>query len=813
MPRESLPLECLLNILHFLANQYPYDADTMTRLLRVSKTFCAATLPFLYGDCFETCIHKHDSVITTTQMIRTLLRQVHPQNRIPDLLRVAYLSQDDQDNLESMEGQSPSPPVFNYGNFIRRIVPRCINWGFSFDYVHINLVMEYATTHQLFDQYVAEGVLSNNIHDDSKAEALEDALKMDIHRQLIWMICQDHMDTIEELSIPWFDIERYTDHVDQFTSLSEVIFSCDHYKTAWGYKWVTHGEEDSDPAEEEVNEKHNRYSTDMLQFVQQHTSIHKNVLRYVGTNSYTTPDLCFEIQALLPPLHYPRSIDRSNWISFVVRMKDTNLNHVESITLSRNFESRRPRWGEKEEKAYGIYKNLSFLPRCRVLKQLKMYSVGPDMFQWAVQEKQMDEARQRRRITSQYVSTRQHEYHDNDLVPLVPLRSVIISVKEPSRLPVQEVNDIAFAFSDTLEKLFMRDEWSRNRDENGNLVSTPQVAYGRGWNLPRLQILALSVNDFQLYFDMNGLGRCRSLERIRLHDNVKLYNHQEVRSWSSVSLPELKVLDLRGSPALHFNMDSLHHSPCLKTLRLGMQSMDYRYYIPSAEELELDDSDNQGTGSNEASGMPDSNQGLDLIGRRPRYTWDWYLPNLSSVSLTAVFAFQFDFQWLQYLPNLEDIRLEMKSPQNNDSSVTHERYITLKDISRGQQLHQQDEDGSEEILSDQVISLPKLASMYLYGRWNFEEKVVETICSFMAPNLTKTEFGCGCASVTPEESIALVKRMPCLKSMCLGVSWTPDEMQGLGLAPWDEVPEQEKHCNKQLVFDLHGYGCHSFVVR
>ncbi|KAK3821488.1 MAG: hypothetical protein J3Q66DRAFT_367191 [Benniella sp.] len=739
MPRESLPLECLLNILHFLANQNPCNADTMTRLLRVSKTFCAATLPFLYEDCFETCIRKHHAyplkytIATATRMIRTLLRQVHPQNRIPDLLRVAYLSQDDQDDLESMDKQSPSPPVFKYGRFVRRLVLRD-----SYTFFDIKLVMEYANTHQLFDQYVAEGVLSDNIHDKSKGKAFQDALKMDIHRQLIWMLCQDHMDTIKELSIPLIDIERYIDHANQFTSLSKVTFACDHGRYLRGYN--------------------NRCTPGMLQFVQQHTLLHKNVLRYVEAYHHMTPDLCFEIQALLPLLHNPRSIASSNWINFVGRLKDTNLNHVESITLDKNTEEHRHRgWGQKEEKAYEIYRNQPFLPRCRVLKELKMYTLGPDMFQWAVQEKkQRDEARQQKRITSQYASTRQHEYHDNDLVSLIPLRSVVICAKTRSQIPVQEVNDIAFAFSDTLENLFMPEEWSKSRDENGNLASTPQVAYGRSWDLPRLRNIALNVSDFQLYFDMNGLGRCRSLVRIRLHDEIKLYNHQEVRSWSSVSLPHLKLLDLQGSPALHFNMDSLHHSPRLKTLRLRIQPMAHGgrnyHFIPSAEELERDDSDNQGTGINDVSGIPGSNQALDSIGRRPRYTWDWYLPKLSSVWLSAVFAFKFDFQWLQHLPNLEDIHLELKSCRNNNSSVTHERHITLKDISRRQQLHQQDEDGSEETLSDLFISLPKLVSMYFYGRWKFEEKVVETICSSVAPNLKNAQFGC--AGIKLEKSTA-----------------------------------------------------------
>ncbi|KAF9359128.1 hypothetical protein BGX34_008537 [Mortierella sp. NVP85] len=750
----------------------------MARLLRVSKTFCAATLPFLYGDCLDTCIRKHhadpakDTIITTTQMIRTLLRQVHPQNRIPGLLRIVYLSQDGQDDLGLMEEQPPSPPIFKYGRFIRRIVPQWNNWGYAFNFVHINsLVMEYAITHQLFDQYVAEGVLSNNIDDDSKDKALEHALRMDIHRQLIWMLCQDHMEMIEELAIPLLDIEQYIDHVGQFTTLSKVTFSHDNDTSPWGYMQATHREEDGDPAQKVATAMHNRYSRGMLQFVQQHTSMHKNVLQHVEAKMYTTPDLFFEIQALLPPLHNPQSIDSSNWIRFVGRMKDTNLNHVESITLHMKSEAYHEGWGWQQEKAYEIFRSQPFLSRCRALKKLKMDTLGSDMFQWAVQEKkQMDDACQQERIASQHLSTRQHGYH-----ALIPLQSVTIGTKEWKQPPVQELDDIAFAFSDTLEEINMQ----------------------------------VCVNHFHLYFDMNGLGRCRALESIRLYDETTSYNHREVRSWSPVTLPQLKYLTLQGSPALHFNMDSLHHSPCLETLSLGMGSIENCYYIPSAEELERDDPDNQETDGNDVFGMSSSDQGVDSIGRRPRYTWDWHLPNLSSVSLTAVFAFKFDFQWLQHLPNLQAIRLDMKSSRHYNPSESHERRITLKDISRRQQLHQQDGDGSEEIPSEQFIRVPKLYSMYLLGQWDFEEKVVETICSFMAPNLQYVEFGVGDAGITPLESIALVKRMPCLKSIYLGLPLTPHEIQGLGLT----CDYQERVHSKYLVFYLHTYGCYEYLVQ
>ncbi|KAK3821405.1 MAG: hypothetical protein J3Q66DRAFT_333226 [Benniella sp.] len=151
----------------------------------------------------------------------------------------------------------------------------------------------------------------------------------------------------------------------------------------------------------------------------------------------------------------------------------------------------------------------------------------------------------------------------------------------------------------------------------------------------------------------------------------------------------------------------------------------------------------------------------------------------------------------------------MRSSRHYNPIESHERNITLKDISRRQRLHPQDEDGSEEILSDQFIRVPKLYSMYLYGQWNFEEKVVETICSFMAPNLQYVEFGVGDAGIAPQESIALVKRMPCLKSIYLGLPLTPDEIQGLGLT----YDYQERDRSKYLVFYLHTYGCYEYLVQ
>jgi len=89
-PRRRLPLECILNIIRFLAEVY--DTDTMFRLLCVDKLTCAATLPFLYGDFFNINMHTHrprsnkSASRTMSQLIRTLLWQIRPRDQVPGLL-------------------------------------------------------------------------------------------------------------------------------------------------------------------------------------------------------------------------------------------------------------------------------------------------------------------------------------------------------------------------------------------------------------------------------------------------------------------------------------------------------------------------------------------------------------------------------------------------------------------------------------------------------------------------------------------------------------------------------------------------------
>jgi hypothetical protein len=287
------------------------------------------------------------------------------------------------------------------------------------------------------------------------------------------------------------------------------------------------------------------------------------------------------------------------------------------------------------------------------------------------------------------------------------------------------------------------------------------------------------VSDLKLHFDMDGLQRCRALESLTMKDDVVSYVPRDIRPWSVAHLPQLKKLHLEGSPALHFNVDSLHHSPCLEELTMGMtlvspDDVDAYYPMPRLAGLVHEDSDTEGV-DHAPSGIPNSSPPYQSIGRRSRYTWDWHLPNLQKLELAAVFALIFDFRWLQHLPNLQSLRLD------SIGSVPrpYTRRITVKDLSK----RELDEDGSEEILSDRSIRVLKLESIVFSGCWVFEDRVLEILFLTVAPNLRWLSFGWDCEDLNLMECVVLSRKMLRIERMSLHSVWNRDEALKLGMVP------------------------------
>ncbi|KAF9348324.1 hypothetical protein BGX34_002549 [Mortierella sp. NVP85] len=618
--------------------------------------------------------------------------------------------------------------------------------------------MDYATTNRLYEKYKDVGYIGNYVN----------------------------------------NIQRYIDHVHQFASLSSVKFSIEGlaHVRQYGYDSYT-----SDPTRGIEETERDGFFRDMVEFVRQHIFIHKNVLRNVevprsteiyGTDQHSIPDVYYAIQSLLPSFQNSRTIHTGR-IELLARPTDTCPSLLESITVL-------PRSGNLQDKEISelLSRHPPFLPRYRSLKHLTSESLGPDMFQWAVLEKKQKEAEhQQESIVGRHLSSWQHGHHTSDLVRLQS-----ISISKSKQPPIdQELNDIAFAFSDSLE------EWNvEDGIEGGYKVQEDDtvITHGQGWDLPRLRRLSLKMSGVRLLFDMDGLERCRALESLAMHDDMITYRNQDIRSWSIVCLPHLKKLDLEGSPASHFNTDSLHQSPCLEELTLKMAPMpieddDYcQYLMLSLDELEDEDSDTEGV-NDDSSGMPGSSQEYQSIGKRPLYTWDWHHSNLRKLNLAAMFALMFDFRWLQHLPNLQSLRLDISSPVD----VPCRRHITLKDLLRRELQQASDESGSGEILSDRFISLLTMESIALYGDWIFEEKVMETLCLTVAPNLTSFGYEGRYADLSLRECIALSRKMPRLKKMKLQRLLFWENPYRLGLEREKNLrAEQLKEC---VEFVIDGY--------
>ncbi|KAK3821609.1 MAG: hypothetical protein J3Q66DRAFT_333762 [Benniella sp.] len=494
--------------------------------------------------------------------------------------------------------------------------------------------------------------------------------------------------------------------------------------------------------------------------------------------------------SFLPPLQNPRSIDNRSWCELVARLPDTNLKYVESITLV-NFAGT-----ISAEKTLALLDSQSpFLPRCRSLSYLEMETLGPDMFHWAVLEKrQLDAKLQQEGIVRRYLSSQPCGYHSD----LVPLRSIKIRHKTPLK-PVQELNDIAFAFSDSLEELTVDDKRDARRAVVTNLSTMPGVVHGYGWTLPHLRVLDFHVLYSQLNFDLDALQRFFALESLVLADCIRAYNHRHIRSWPSVHLPQLKNLALVGSPALFFNLDSLHHSPCLEDLSLGMPSLEHDFYIPPPEEFHEEHDSQHSLSTTEdghgLSGALSLSQGYQSSGKRPRFTWDWYLPKLRELDLKAVFAYKFDFQWLQHLPNLQSLQL-------NTSSLSyglHGRSITLKDLLSGQQ---PDEDrGQAE--PDRYLSLPKLEAINLRGQWTVGREALEVFCLIVAPNLRELIFGKGCVGCTFREWVTLSRRMAHLEHSRSDWRMVDSDVKTLGLLSPNRLQVQNRS-KRRVKHELRG---------
>ncbi|KAG0267406.1 hypothetical protein BG011_005691 [Mortierella polycephala] len=531
-------------------------------------------------------------------------------------------------------------------------------------------------------------------------------LDIDIRRQLLWALCCPV--TIQELTIPVSQFERYMAAIHEFKALASVAFLVDKdfiFSDDILFKMTT----DDRAIAQDLRREWNVIKEDMVRFVQEHVSCHKNMLMHVtlldNMGLHTSPsDIHSRILQPLPPLANPRVLNASNWMHFVTKSMDTNLESVTVISYP------------KKPTRFSVDID-PFLHRCRSLRELNMLLTA-GAFRWAVEEK------------DRYLVNK-----DLDPRPLVSLQTLRLRVVALS--VGCDVNDAAYAFSDTLRSLTLDVTPKRM---NG-VDPLPPFELGRNWNMPALRFLEVNIYNQVLIMDPNTLLGCRALEDIHINDNVMYYDPQEIQHWAPVELPNLASLELHGGAALSFDLNTLHSTPKLHTLELGMKDFDGEYFIPATEnDLEQDDLEliHDGSSNDDEQGM---DSGAGPIHPQVRWSWDWHLPNLSQLSLSAIFAYTFQFRMLQKCPNLEVLDLNIKT-----YDLSRRRRITLSDI----MLPGPDQGPDLDEDTGRYLSLPNLDVLYLQGLWHFEEDVLYYLLHRVAPN-TKELLECECSGFDLEE--------------------------------------------------------------
>ncbi|KAF9145873.1 hypothetical protein BGX30_006356 [Mortierella sp. GBA39] len=550
---------------------------------------------------------------------------------------------------------------------------------------------------------------------------------------------------LKSLVIPVSDVERYLEAVCHFKSLEHVRFCLD--------EMLEYLEEDVEAAFEEEDEtnierevedipgllKRNKdrkeqAMQDLFKFVQEHGRLFPGQLKTVTCPEseiwqswgwiplpQTCPDeVQFRILQLLPPLRRPSVLYEENWMQFLAHLRATDLGAVKKIDVY--FDS-----GKSE--TYGrLVENRGFLQRCRELRTLSMGLLGKGAYKWAVEEKKAylennsggninynDKAQEISLLQEDKIEDR-HLYLRHGLVPLE-----IACISGFEELPLEitdEIDDIAYAFSDTLTTLnlnipYIFGESILNNGDEPTSMSTIRI--GRGWvDLPNLRDLYIDARVARLVLDPELLVHCPNLVSLGLYDDATIdYNLEEAirNECFPALLGKCDSMTLQGFSALTFHPETLS-SMREKLVELSMRTAcgtdDLCFILPPPlrAEQEQEQEQKQEQGRHEPGWY--------------RWTWDWELPRLTKLDLNSKFAYEFQFQFLASCPFLELLHL------NIHTNLAHTRDLDRSVLSTS---------GARK----GMIVLPKLRKLEMLGGWTvaggnaFLEEFLSTLC----PNLEK----------------------------------------------------------------------------
>jgi hypothetical protein len=297
-------------------------------------------------------------------------------------------------------------------------------------------------------------------------------------------------------------MHRYHQQLNRLGRLEKIIFCIDEVYALYGGS-----------IDEPSSKRRDSVMNSIIQFVKDHTTIFPGCLKTVAIvgsklwpigNPGDVNDVLTQIYRILPALSPPRVINKENWTRLMAHPLTTDLNHVQDFTATK------VQWREYS------FDYPQILQRCRSLKKLRISALGKGSFEWAVQEKRMlglDSSR-----------------------GLAPLEYVLI---ESYTMSTNEIDDIAFAFSNTLQSIIVNEEIQPGPH--------PTIRIGKGWvDLPLLTNLRLNIYRNRLSVDEMILSHCPNLIHIELSDHPNEYSCQDIVPTLPADLRRLVELKLQG---------------------------------------------------------------------------------------------------------------------------------------------------------------------------------------------------------------------------------------------------------------------------
>ncbi|KAF9902301.1 hypothetical protein EC991_005041 [Linnemannia zychae] len=742
-PLSNLPPECLHQILQLLADDNT-TISPLIALLSTNKYIASSTLPYIYADINKLVEGYSVSSIGTRMrrsLVRMLLQRVLLDGRgdLSEMLMLLYgfekddishSSNDNNDNYSNSTNYDTHNATTNNSDNARSALARTKSPVDYLAYIrHLNLDIEHLGHQHGFirplssphkeDALKAHFAAYNDIFMSWSLirERCEGAI---IYWEVTWSIANLILEQLESLTIPLADIKRYMDAINRLGQLETVRFNLDESFKPYYRSIIDQNNGVSNHAIKSMQT--------MVLFIKEHQRLFKGQLKSVSvcdelkwhlTSALCPKEILWQVAQASPPLHRPRHLAPVNWLQLAGHPLSTDLSHVVSLT-SRQLTA---------ELFNSLVSVQEILSRCRSLKELTVRSLGTDGFKWAVQEKKAMLDRLCRngkggQLLLPESAPSSHIASTKDPHGLVPLSS--IHIEEFST--VEEIDDIAFAFSQTLESLIV--------DKYSDLhLLQPVCTLGQGWaDLPLLTKLSFRGCCNRLEIDNNLLSHFPNIVCLELADYTSDYNCSDIVSCSAASLTSLEELELIGWPALTFHPETLCSTTRIKTLRMMTRvEEDDSYYIPPLVELDR----SFGGGAIEAprtlheGGVPATAPG-SLVNVRPQWSWDWLLPCLGTLELSSEFAFRFQFRMLQGCPNLRWLSLDISTNEDD-----HPRVLTTADLFMGP-LGTGKEAGAQSVAElgssvERIVS--GVTNLTLSGEWIIDDSMLDPFLLGMFPKL------------------------------------------------------------------------------